>query len=245
MSPTALHLLLFGAGLVSGVVNVVGGGGSFLTLPILLFAGLPAAEANATNRLSILFQSVSAVWGFKRHGVIEWGLAFRYGLIACLGAIVGAFAVFSVGDVAFKRILATFMVLLAGWSILGKRPTALPGKELPAWAAGAAFFVIGIYGGFIQAGVGFLILAATSRMGLDLVRGNALKVLAVLFFSVVALAIFFWKGAVNWPLGLSLAAGSTLGGLIGARVTVGMGEKKLKLAVTALIVIFAVKLWLE
>jgi uncharacterized membrane protein YfcA len=106
-----------------------------------------------------------------------------------------------------------------------------------------AFFAVGIYGGFVQAGVGFLILAATSFAGLDLVRGNAVKVLSILLFTLLSLLLFAWEGRVDWLLGLVLAAGNVLGGLVGVHLTVLKGHRWVRGVVTAAILVFAVKLW--
>jgi uncharacterized membrane protein YfcA len=241
--------ILLAVGFVAGTVNVVAGGGSFLTLPLLIFLGLPATVANATNRVGILAQNVGAVWGFHRHGVLERRLLPWIAAPAVLGAVVGTWTALVVGDRALQRILALLMVVLTLWTLwdpLGRMQNAPGSQAAPpaAWLA-AAFFVVGFYGGFIQAGVGFLILAATTLAGLDLVRGNALKVLCVLLFTPVSLALFAWHGTIAWPEGLSLAAGTVLGGQLGVRMTVLKGHRWVKAAVTVTVVIFAIKLWLS
>jgi len=98
---------------------------------------------------------------------------------------------------------------------------------------------------FVQAGVGFLLLAVTTLAGYDLVRGNALKVFCVLLFTPLSLAIFAWHGQVAWIAGLSLAAGSILGGLLGVRLTVLKGHRWVKGVVTVAVIAMAVKLWLS
>jgi uncharacterized membrane protein YfcA len=113
--------------------------------------------------------------------------------------------------------------------------------EAPAWLP-MAFFGVGVYGGFIQAGVGFLVLAITSALALDLVRANALKTLVVLVLTTLALALFVSQGAVHWPFGLALAAGNALGGLLGVRVAVVVGHRWLQRIVTVTIVVFAAML---
>ena len=132
------------------------------------------------------------------------------------------------------------------WDPLKARHSTAGFSARPHEAAvvGVGFFLIGVYGGFVQAGVGFLILAVTTLAGLDLVRGNAVKVLSVLFFGVVALGIFAWEGKVHWPLGLSLGAGTVLGGLVGVKLTITRGHRWIKGVVTVTILLFAVRLWL-
>jgi hypothetical protein len=243
-------LLLVAAGLVAGVLNVVAGGGSFLTLPLLIFLGLPATEANGTNRVAILLQSVGAVWGFHRSGVLEWrALGWAAGP-ATLGSVFGTWAALTVGDEAFTKALAILMVVVALWTLrdpLAERAERGAAGRAPVRPAGAAlgigFFVVGLYGGFVSAGVGFLSLAATTWAGLDLVRGNAVKVLSVLLFTAVSLALFAWAGQIHWAEGVALAVGMLAGGLIGVRLTLRKGHAWVKGVVMATVVAFAIKLW--
>jgi uncharacterized membrane protein YfcA len=104
------------------------------------------------------------------------------------------------------------------------------------------FFLVGAYGGFIQAGVGFLILAVTTAGGLNLIRGNALKVTLVLAFTPLALAVFTWSGKVDWAMGFALAAGNFLGALAGVRLQILKGHKWVRSVVTVTILLFAVRL---
>ena len=245
------YLLLFAAGAVAGVLNVIAGGGSFLTLPILMFLGLPPGLANGTNRVGILLQNVGAVWSFQRDGVLDWRSVMWAALPSIPGAALGVWLALLVSDQAFKRILALLMVTLSLWTLWSKRqgsavptPTdsATPSSGRMA-GIGIAFFLIGIYGGFVQAGVGFLILAATTIVGLDLVRGNAVKVLTVLCFTALSLALFALNGRVDWAMGLVLAAGTTLGGIAGARLTVLKGHGWVRGVVTVTMIVVALKLW--
>jgi len=107
-----------------------------------------------------------------------------------------------------------------------------------------AFFVVGVYSGFVQAGVGFLILAATTLSGLDLVKGNAVKVLVILATMVVSLGVFAADGSVDWTLGFILGAGNLAGGLVGVRLTILKGHGWIKKVVTATVILFALRLWL-
>lgn len=253
------HLALFGTGLVAGVLNVLAGGGSFLTLPVLIFLGLPATLANGTNRVGILAQNVGAVWGFHRYRVLPWRWALAAALPATVGAGLGTTLALWVGDEAFRKILAALMVAVTLWTLLDpvgrirdrrRREAEAGGAAAPGRLTGvrllgvvAGFFVVGIYGGFVQAGVGFLILAVTTAAGLDLVRGNALKVLSILVFTVLALALFAGQGQVDWALGAILGAGNFLGGQLGVRLTVLKGHRWVKGFVTVTVIAFAVKLW--
>ncbi len=244
-------LLLIAAGAVAGTLNVLAGGGSFLTLPLLIFAGLPPGVANATNRVGILFQNVAAVQSFRSRKVLDLRDGLWSALPATLGSGVGAFLALQVSDFAFQRVLATMMIFFTLWTLWSPRLTKKgdtkddteEAQDRPWWIA-PGFFLAGIYGGFIQAGVGFLVLAITSATGLDLVRGNAVKVLAVLCWTSAALLIFAIQGQVAWIPGLCLAAGMVVGGFAGARLTVLKGHLWVQRFVTVMVVVFAVKLWL-
>lgn len=242
------YTLLFVAGCAAGVLNVLAGGGSFLTLPLLIFAGLPATVANGTNRVAIVLQSIGAVWGFHRYEVLDWRSVLWAALPATLGSVLGTWAALLVPDTAFKKILAVLMVGITLWTLwdpLGSRLAGPAASLSPRLALGSAFFLAGIYGGFVQAGVGFFLLAATTMAGLDLVKGNAVKVLTVLVLTSVSMLIFAWHGKIHWPMGLALATGTLLGGLLGVRLTMLMGHTWVRRVVTVTIIAFAVKLWLE
>lgn len=242
--PWIAYPLLFVAGVATGALNVIAGGGSFLTLPLLIFMGLPAGVANGSNRIGTWLQSASAIWSFERAGVLDRRFALLAAGPATVGAGLGTWLALRVGDESFERILALLMVGISLASFWRPRPQERfelePGR-VALLAAG--FFVVGIYGGFVQAGVGFLLLAVTSFGGLDLVRGNAVKVVTILVFTTLSLALFAWNGKVDWVLGGILAAGSFVGGFAGARITVRKGHAWLRVVVTAAILSFAVLLW--
>ncbi len=248
MDQWSSYLLLFGVGSVAGVLNVVAGGGSFLTLPVLIFLGLPPTLANGTNRVGVVLQNVGAVWSFRRHGMIDWSYLLWAALPAMVGAVLGSWVALRVGDELFQNILVFLMVAVTLWTLwdpLKKTQLKASGSsQMPVVAVlVAGFFLSGVYGGFVQAGVGFLILATTSLAGLDLVRGNAVKVLSVLCFGVVSLGMFAWQDKVDWWIGLALGTGMALGGLVGVKLTVLKGHAWIKKVVTVTIIVFALRLW--
>ncbi|MCH8015914.1 MAG: sulfite exporter TauE/SafE family protein [Acidobacteria bacterium] len=248
MDQWSSYLLLFGVGSVAGVLNVVAGGGSFLTLPVLIFLGLPPTLANGTNRVGVVLQNVGAVWSFRRHGMIDWSYLLWAALPAMVGAVLGSWVALRVGDELFQNILVFLMVAVTLWTLwdpLKKTQLKASGSsQTPVVAVlVAGFFLSGVYGGFVQAGVGFLILATTSLAGLDLVRGNAVKVLSVLCFGVVSLGMFAWQDKVDWWIGLALGTGMVLGGLVGVKLTVLKGHAWIKRVVTVTIIVFALRLW--
>ncbi len=240
------YLVLVVAGIVASIINVVAGGGSFITLPILIFLGLPGVVANGTNRVGVLMQNASAIWGFHNARVLDWRWALTASVPAIVGSAIGTWAALYVGDEMFRRILAIVMVVITVTTLLAPDPRAgTAARSSQSWLVAAGFLLVGLYGGFLQAGVGFLVLAITTWAGMDLVRGNAIKVVSVLLVTVLALAIFAVNGSIHWPMGIALAIGNTLGGLIGVRLAVTKGHRWLKGAVTATIIVFAIRLWFE
>jgi len=249
MEPWLVGLLLFVAGTVAGTLNVIAGGGSMLTLPLMIFLGLPPSVANGTNRVAILVQNVGAVWSFRRHRLLDTRWVPLAALPALVGAAGGSWLAIRIDEAAFQRILAILMVAIALWTIwnpLRRRPVDA-GASTPETAGGraalaAGFFVAGVYGGFVQAGVGFLLLALVTLAGLDLVRGNALKALVVLAYTPVSLAVFALGGRIDWGMGLALAAGNLSGAFLGVRLTVLKGHVWIRRVVTATIILFAIRL---
>lgn len=240
-------LILFAVGLAAGTLNVIAGGGSLLTIPVMIFLGLPPTVANGTNRIALIVQNVGAVWRFRSGGYLGRSWLLLALPPAVLGGVVGTLAGVRIGEVAFERILALVLIAAAAWTIW--HPLRPPEDGDPAPPAGGAklayaggFFLIGLYGGFIQAGVGFVILAVTSLAGMNLIRANALKVTIVLAYLPLSLALYAWNGKVDWIWGLSLAVGNFLGALLGVRLQILKGHAWVRGVVTATIVVFALRL---
>ncbi len=239
------YLILFLIGIVAGCLNVIAGGGSFLTIPLLIFMGLPPVVANGTNRVGILCQNVAASWSFQKHKVVDWRYVRWATGPAVIGALIGSRVAVTIGDEMFKNILATLMIVVTLWTLwdpLKKKLDEAGEKSFNQIALVIGFFFVGIYGGFVQAGVGFLVLAATTMAGLDLVKGNAVKVLSILAYTLISLVIFALEGKIDWSLGLVLACGTMLGGQIGVHLTVLKGHKWIKKVVTVTVIIMAIKL---
>lgn len=243
--------LLTFVGIFAGWLNVMAGGGSLLTVPIMLFMGMPGPVANGTNRIAILAQNISAVTAFFRRGFSDFKLSLSLALAATPGAIVGALVGVQLSGEWFDRVLALVMLAVMIVMALPKRDkqsidgeaesTKLTTKRLVA--GHICMLGVGFWGGFIQIGVGFLLMPILHRvMGLDLVRVNMHKVFVVLCYTVVALAIFASKVEVLWIAGLCLALGNSIGGWIGANMSVNKGEKLITLVLNLVLVAFIIKL---
>lgn len=216
-------LALLSIGVVAGFINVLSAGGSMLTLPLLMFLGLSPQAANGTNRVSIVLQSVAAVASFLRAGARHVGLSLRLSVPAVVGALLGAWLSLQVSDALFEAVL---IAVMAGSAVLMLLPQPrLDTRPLTAErltpAVYLAMFAIGLYGGFIQVGVGILFIVVLYRMlKIDLGQVNAFKVLIILVYTLPALAVFLVNDQVRWGYGLVLAAGSMLGAWLGVKVNV-------------------------
>ncbi len=240
--------LLFVVGIVAGILNTLAGGGSLLTLPLLIFMGLPSAVANGTNRIAIFCQNIFAIRGFSKRGVMPLQLALLCTPPALLGSWIGANLAIDLDDQVFKRVLALIMIgVLIFTAVDPMKRFRQEDIQFGLWRKTlivVSFFGVGIYGGFVQAGVGFLIITALLVHGLDLVRINAIKVFVIFAYTFVALGVFIYHGQVDYSLGFALAAGNSIGGMIGPKLAVDKGHDWIKKVVSITVLIFALKLLL-
>lgn len=229
---------------MAGVLNVMAGGGSLFTLPVLLFLGFPAALANGTNRVAILVQNIVATQRFSKHRLISFRDGIKLAAVALPGAVVGAYLSLDLSEVWFRRILA-LIIVVGGVGLLVKRANVRPASEplRLRWWTYAAFVGIGFYGGFIQAGVGMLFMVVLYNLvGLDLLRVNANKVFIVSLYTLPALAVFIRSGNVAWKTGLILAVGNSVGALIGTSISMGKGEGAIRMVVGVALFLMAIRL---
>jgi uncharacterized protein len=238
---SAVILLLIG--IASGIMNVFAGGGSSLTLPALIFLGLDTTVANGTNRIAIIFQNISAVYAFRKENYHEFPLSFKFSLITLPGAVFGALVALRIEDALFEKILGIIMIAIVITMIVPqKKIKVIEGDKLTLPVFLLLLF-IGFYGGFIQVGVGFLIMAALHyMMGMNLVRVNMHKVFIILIFIIPTFFIFLIDGKINFFWGIVLAAGNALGAWWAAKYSVKKGEKVIRMFMIAAVLIMAAKL---
>ena len=242
------YIFLVVVGFFAGGINILAGGGSLLTLPMLIFMGLPPNVANGTNRIAIIIQNIFAVKGFQSKGVTAFPYSIYLAISALLGSIIGASLAVDIKGETFNKILGVIMVLLVVYMILQRKSSnkqlveRLTGKHF--WLGIVAFFFVGIYGGFIQAGVGFIMLLVVSSINhYSLVKRNAIKVFVALTYSIAAVAVFAYNDAINWKYGLVLSIGNATGGWIMSRWSVNKGDKFVKKVLIIMVLAMAVKLW--
>jgi uncharacterized protein len=239
--------LIILTGFVAAFLNTVGGGGSLFSVPILTFLGLPITFANATSRVAILFQNIFAVGGFRSKGIeLPWPYSLYLGFSSLGGGLIGAIMASRIADDIFNKIFVGVMILSV-FLILYDPFKAKGGERLTfkhQLIGVSCFFFIGIYGGFVQAGIGFLVIAVLSLVNnLSLVKSNYVKVFAAIVYTAVSVAVFAYEGKIVWLTGLILAIGHAMGGWYASRWSVDKGEVWIKRVMIISIVAMAIALW--
>jgi uncharacterized membrane protein YfcA len=238
--------LLFVVGSIAGFINVFAGGGSTITLPILIFLGLDPTLANGTNRMGILAQTLSAVVSFRQEKYHDFKLSLRLTAFTLPGAITGAIIATRISGDLFQKILAFVLVAVTISMFLKKTNQKKPGgdcKTKSSWFIYPVMLAIGFYGGFMQVGVGFVFMASLYHlMRLDLIRVNMHKVFIIFVYTIPAFLIFLLTGNVEWRFGLFLAVGMAFGAWWAAKISVKKGEKIIRIALIPVILWMALKL---
>ena len=235
-------VLLVAGGLAAGVVNTLAGGGSLLTVPLLVLAGVPGNVANGSNRIGILASNASATAAFRRLGVSGLSRTLPVLVPVAVGSLVGALLVARLADETFERAFGVLMVPLL---VLSLRPPVLKSVEGRVWSGPftvLVFLAVGLYGGAFQAGIGLLLVVALSRSGMDLVVANSVKVVVIMVVTVTALPLFIVGGRVDWGPAMVLAAGFAVGGALGARLTVTRGASLIRPVMVAAVLALAGRL---
>ncbi len=215
------YALAIAAGILAGVVNTLAGSGSLITLPLLIFLGLPPHVANGTNRVGVTIQNIVGLLTLKRHGALELGQSGWYVVPTMIGAAAGAMVAADIDENVLKLAIGGIMAFMLVVLIVNPKKwleSSDRAPERPRWWVLLGFVAIGFYGGFIQAGVGVLLLVGLV-MGANLgaMHANSIKLFLTLLFTAVSLAIFAFNGQVAWTVGLVVAVGQALGAYLGAR----------------------------
>lgn len=227
-------------GFVAGFVNTLAGSGSLLTLPLLLWLGMPVHLANGTNRVSVLLQNIVAVQTFRRQGTLRLEQAYGPTLCAILGSFLGAWLAEQLNARDLNNSLAVLMLLLVPVMLLKPARWTTSTPRPWRWWHAVIFFLIGIYGGFIQGGVGIFLLAGlVLGLGIDVVQANAVKNWIVLWFTALSIWVFVAGHHIDWLVGLALGLGSMPGAWIAARVAARQGARFVHAVVVAVVTLSA------
>jgi hypothetical protein len=241
-------ILLIVVGFIAGFINTIAGGGSLLTLPVLIFMGLPPSVANGTNRIGIIIQMLAGSAGFKSKGITTFPFSIYMGVSALVGSLIGAQIAVDIKGETFNKVLS--FVMIAVVLIIVFKPK-LKTKELierttgkHLWISCLAFFIFGIYGGFINAGLGFILILFMHYFNrLSLVKSNATKAVIIIIYMSAALIVFILNDKVDWKMGLVMAIGTSLGGWFGSRFSVKKGDGFIKMFLVVVVSFMAIKLW--
>jgi uncharacterized membrane protein YfcA len=240
-------ILVIITGFCAAFLNTVGGGGSLFSVPILTFLGIPITVANATSRVALLFQNVFAVGGFKSKGVeLPWPYSLYLGISSLIGGFIGSLLASQVSDKIFNDIFVAVMFLAVIMIVFDpfKNKTEEKLSKQHQWIGTILFFFIGIFGGFAQAGIGFMVIAVLNGVNhFNLVKSNYIKVFTAIIYTGISVIVFALEDKILWHVGLILAIGHAIGGWVASRWSVGAGDVWIKRIMIASIIGMAIKLW--
>lgn len=245
MAEISIFLLLVIAGGIAGFINVLAGGGSALTVPLLIFLGFDPTVANGTNRIAIQAEAIMGVFSFKKHSHSDFPQSLKLSLMTLPGGILGAFYAVRIDDELFTQILGLVMILIV-ISLLFPKSKVMEHAQQHHWAkwlSWPAMFAVGFYGGFIQAGVGFMIMATLMHLfSMDLVKVNMHKVFITMVFTIPAVLVFIYTDNVDWTAAIALSIGMIVGTWIAVKAAIKGGEKTIRIVLGVALVIIGVKL---
>ncbi len=241
------YILIIGAGLLAGFINTIAGSGSLLTLPLLMFIGLPPHMANGTNRVAIMLQSLVGTLGFRKEASLNRSTTIALGIPSVAGSIAGALLALALNAKAMERAIG-FLLLIMFFVVLFRPEAGLKDRKENAMPASSVknfliFFCIGIYGGFVQAGVGFFLLGGlVLGAGMSLVKANAIKNFLVFLYTPFALAVYMINSQVDYKAGLILSVGSMAGAWIGAKSAIKRGPVFVRYVLLVAVLVSAIQL---
>lgn len=235
-------------GILVGFINVISAGGSLISLPVLIFLGLPSTIANGTNRIAILIQNVTAFIEFLRKDLVKWKISLFLSIPAIIGSFFGAELAIDLSDNAFNNTVAFIMVGVV--LLILFRPHSYITINIHKFTLTKklilflSFVIVGFYGGFIQAGVGFLIIAFLTILAgqFTLVEMHSIKTVITFLYLLLSTIVFIVYGEINWVYAFVLAIGTGIGGWIGSRFAINISEKLLRITMTIVILLMAIKL---
>lgn len=221
-------ILLIVSGVFVGFINTLAGGGTIISLSLFMFMGLPADVANGTNRIAVILQNLTSTTSFHKQKLLDSKKALALSIPTIIGSVIGAQLSVEIDEATFRKALG-FVMLMMIYFIIVKPDKWINGQlslqaKKVSWVQLGIFFLIGIYGGFVQVGVGYFLLAGiVLGAGYDLVRANAIKGFIVMLYTIFALVVFIINDKVYWQFGLVHAIGNITGAFIASRYALTWG----------------------
>lgn len=215
------YIIAIIGGFIAAIMNTLAGYGSIITLTILMdVMGLPANMANGTNRVNILANGVAGSLGYYKNGKLSIHKGSSILIAVCTGAVVGILLAVNVSNEQFRDVFKYLVVVLFLSIIVNpKRWIRETSKEerLPMWKLILIYFPIGVYGGFIQMGMGIVFLMAAVLVSkYTILKANALKLVLVVIYTAISILIFHYHGMIDWKIGAVLSIGTASGGYLTA-----------------------------
>jgi uncharacterized protein len=240
--------LLIVSGVFVGFINTLAGGGTIISLSLFMFMGLPANIANGTNRIAVILQNMTSVTEFRRKKMLDFKKGTALAIPTVIGAMLGAQIATDINEEIFEKALAVVMIVMV-YFIVVKPSKWLKGQQelmekKVSWLQILIFFLIGVYGGFVQVGVGYFILAGVVLgAGYDLVKANAIKVWIVLLYTPMALLVFIFNDQVRWDYGLVHSIGNIIGAYVASRFAVTWGANFVRWVMIVIIAVTVLHLF--
>ncbi len=240
-----IPILLFLAGISAGFINTLAGGGSLIVLPVMLLAGFDSITAMSTNRVAILFQNGTGSYNFHKQEILKIKNYLPIVFASIGGAIFGSFFVINTKPEIFDKILGIVLLLILILMLKPKKKIeSSEYKKLPFWLELTIFFIVGFYGGYIQAGIGFILLGSLNFIEkFDLVKANAIKVFIVFCYTIPVVLIFAFSGKIIWKYSLLLASGNIIGAYLGVKIAVKKGNSFVRIIILTTIIIACLNLF--
>lgn len=216
------------SGVFVGFINTLAGGGTIISLSLFMFMGLPADVANGTNRIAVILQNLTSTTSFHKQKLLDSNKALALSIPTIIGSVIGAQLSVEIDEATFRKALG-FVMLMMIYFIIVKPDKWINGQlslqaKKVSWVQLVIFFFIGIYGGFVQVGVGYFLLSGiVLGAGYDLVRANAIKGFIVMLYTIFALIVFIINDKVYWQFGLVHAIGNITGAFIASRYALTWG----------------------
>jgi len=247
MSLTLIIILII-SGLFVGFINTLSAGGTVISIALYLALGIPAPIANATNRIGVLIQSFSTGLMMKREGLIDNKKTLRLAIPTMLGALVGSLLASVLTQNIFSYFMGAILILMIFFLFMNPSKLSQDDKERLSKPISLmkyiAFFGIGIYGGFIQVGTGFLLMTAgTMLIGYDIIKTNALKVSIMFLYTLVAMTVFIFDSQIYWSYGLVHSIGSIAGSWVATKFALKKGANFVRWVVVIVIILTALNLF--
>lgn len=236
------------SGVLVGFINTLAGGGSIISLSVLMMLGLPATVANGTNRIAIAVQNLTAVSSFRHQKVLEVKKGIVLAIPAIVGSVIGAWIASDINELIFERAVAVIMLIMLFFILYKpqswiKEQTKLTSKKISFWQV-LIFFLIGMYGGFIHLGVGYFLLAGiVLSAGFELVKANAIKVLIILLYTPFTIVVFVINDQIDWAYGLVMTIGNVIGAFIASRMAVKKGAAFVRYVIIVVILLISAHLF--